>query len=282
MSDSAAPVGVFDSGVGGLSVLRALWELLPRERFYYVADSINCPYSDRSPAEIQALSLGIGEHLCEMGAKAIVVACNTASAGALPALRERLAPVPVIGMVPALKTAVGLSKSRAVGVLATSATLGGYLYRDVQERFASDANIIALACPGLVERIEAGKIDTPDTENLLRNCLAPVVEAAADVLVLGCTHYPFVIPLLRRILGPDVLFLEPSQAVARQTGRVLAEHGLAADGEAPLARGTVFGTTGDPSEFRRMLRLLLGVDGDVLQLGWDRGRLVNGITGAAG
>jgi glutamate racemase len=271
---SDGPIGVFDSGVGGLSVLRALWEHLPNERYYYVADSLHCPYADHSPEEIQALSLGIADHLCDMGAKAIVVACNTASAGALTALRAHHPRVPIVGMVPALKAAVGLSQRATVGVLATQATISGELYREVQERFASEVQVIAQACPGLVEQIEAGEIGSPATEALLKDCLAPIIEAQADVLVLGCTHYPFVIPMLRRILGPEVLFLEPSDAVARQTGRVLAANGLEARASAGLAPETVFATTGDPAAFERTLRRLLGIDRVAIRLRWEQGRLL--------
>ncbi len=271
---SMGPIGVFDSGVGGLSVLRALWKHLPNERFYYVADSLHCPYADHNLEEIQALSLGIAEHLIAMEAKAIVVACNTASASALAALRAHLVDTPIVGMVPALKSAVGLSRQRAVGVLATQATIDGDLYRQVHEQFASDVKVIAQACPGLVEQIEAGHTSSPDTEALLRGCLAPIIAARADVLVLGCTHYPFVMPMLRKILGPQVQLLEPSDAVARQTSRVLAAHGLMAAASADSVPDTVFATTGDPVAFQRTLFSLLGVDGVARGLCWQQGRLL--------
>lgn len=271
---STGPIGVFDSGVGGLSVLRALWQHLPNERFYYVADSLHCPYGYHSPEEIQTLSLGIADHLYEMGAKAIVVACNTASAGALTALRAHLVDIPVVGMVPALKAAAGLSRRATVGVLATQATIAGHLYREVHERFASDVRVIAQACPGLVEQIEAGQINSPDTEALLIECLAPIIAARADVLVLGCTHYPFVIPMLRRILGPEVLLLEPSDAVARQAGRVLVARGLEADPSSGSAVSTLYGTTGDPAAFQHALHRLLGIDGAAIGLTWKQGRLL--------
>lgn len=272
-------VGVFDSGVGGLSVLRALWERLPNEHFYYVADSANCPYSERSVSEIQALSLAIAEHLRGAGAKAIVVACNTASASALPALRERMrardgGDLPIVGMVPALKTAVGITRRGAVGVLATPATISGYLYQEVQKRYAAGVQVISQTCPGLVERIEAGDLDGPETEALLRACLAPMLAAKVDVLVLGCTHYPFVAPLLRRILGPEVELLEPSGAVAWQTQRVLTEAGLAAKTAGPQEHPTEFATTGNPEAFQRSLERLLGVRAPVVSLAWEQGRLL--------
>ncbi len=278
-SPSTEYIGVFDSGVGGLSVLRALWERLPDERFYYIADSHHCPYSERSTAEIQALSIAIAEHLREAGAKAIVVACNTASASALPALRDQVRArngkaLPIVGMVPALKTAVGITRQGAVGVLATQATISGYLYQEVQKRYAAGVQVISQACPGLVEQIEAGDLDGPETEALLRACLAPMMQAGADVLVLGCTHYPFVAPLLQRILGPGVTLLEPSGAVAWQTGRVLAENGLAAESGPPQEPRTVFATTGDPAVFQQSLERLLGVREPVVQLVWDGGRLL--------
>ncbi len=279
---SASPpgyIGVFDSGVGGLSVLRALWERLPQERFFYIADSFHCPYSARSTAEIQAISLGIGAYLVQQGAKAIVVACNTASASALPALREHLRTdqgekLPIVGMVPALKTAVGITQRGVVGVLATQPTISGYLYQDVQKRYASGIQVISQACTGLVEQIESGDLEGPQTEALLRRCLAPIQEAGADVLVLGCTHYPFVAPLLARILGPEVTLVEPSGAVAWQVQRVLREHGLAAQGPPPKEPRTVFATTGDPAAFERSLRQLLSVEAAVLPLVWEQGRLI--------
>lgn len=259
--------------------MRALWQHLPNERFYYVADSANCPYSARSVAEIQALSLAIAEHLRAGGAKAIVVACNTASASALPALRERMrarngGDLPIVGMVPALKTAVGITRQRAVGVLATPATISGYLYQEVQKRYAAGVRVISLPCPGLVERIEAGDLDGPETEALLRACLEPMQAAGVDVLVLGCTHYPFVAPPLRRILGPGVELLEPSGPVAWQTRRVLTEAGLAANNEPPAEPRTVFATTGDPAAFQRSLEQLLGVRAPVVPLAWEQGRLL--------
>ena len=222
MSGSAAPLGVFDSGVGGLSVVHAIMTELPNERLVYIADNANCPYGPRPPEEIFELSLGISHCLIQRGAKAIVVACNTASAAALSTLRNEL-DVPFIGMVPAVKPAILSTHSGVVGVLATPGTLHGRLYEEVVSQYGADVQVLANPCPGLVELIEAGELAGARTEALLRRCIDPLVEAGADRLVLGCTHYPFVIPTIERLYGGRLEVIEPSQAIARQVRRVLSE-----------------------------------------------------------
>ncbi|MHB1318780.1 MAG: glutamate racemase, partial [Anaerolineae bacterium] len=154
----AAPIGVYDSGIGGLSVLRALQARLPAESFYYVADSIHCPYGDRDATEIQGLALGVGRHLSDAGCKLIVVACNTISSTALTMMREALEGLPIVGMVPAVKPAIETTHTGVVGVLATQATVHGALYLDVLRRFAQNTRVISQPCPGLVELIEAGHL----------------------------------------------------------------------------------------------------------------------------
>jgi glutamate racemase len=261
-------IGVFDSGVGGLSVLRALVVALPDEDYIYVADSAHCPYGARSAEEIRTLSLGIGRYLADEGARLIVVACNTASAAALSALREDLAPMPIVGMVPAVKPAAARTQSGVVGVLATPATFGGALYADVVEHHAHGVRVLSQACHGLVERIEAGDLEGPETLALLRGYAEPLLAAGADTLVLGCTHYPFVIPALRRIVGEGVAILEPSEAIARQTARVLPS--------SPTGSGSgrrVYATTGSPSTMSAALERLLGVRGEVRALTWRDGGL---------
>jgi len=262
-------IGVFDSGIGGLSVLRALYAVLPDEDYVYIADSAHCPYGARPPEEILRLSLGIGRYLAEEGARVIVVACNTASAAALAGLREALAPLPIVGMVPAVKPAATRTRSGVVGVLATPATFGGSLYADVVEHHAHGVRVLSQTCHGLVERIEAGDLEGPETMALLRGYVEPLLAAGADTLVLGCTHYPFVIPALRRIVGEGVALVEPSEAIARQVARVLPER---RNGSGRAER--VYATTGAPAAMARALGRLLGEAGEVRALAWhDDGRL---------
>lgn len=267
-------IGVFDSGVGGLSILRALYRALPEQDYLYVADSAHCPYGARSAEEIRRLSLGIGRYLEAEGATVVVVACNTASAAGLASLREALAPLPVVGMVPAVKPAAAHTRSGVVGVLATPATFGGRLYADVVEHHAHGVRVLSQTCHGLVERIEAGDLEGPETMTLLRRYVQPLLEAGADTLVLGCTHYPFVIPALRRIVGEGVTLLEPSEAIARQVARVLP----ASTSSGRSAR-RIYATTGAPSALAEALGWLLGAEGewDVRALTWCDGLL--GETG---
>lgn len=213
-------LGIFDSGVGGLSVLRHLLKTLPNAPIVYIADTANVPYGPRPMAEVQAFSHAITRLLLDCGATEIVVACNTASAAALKSLREAHPNVPFVGMEPAVKPAAEHTHSGVVGVLATPATFQGELFASVVERFARDVRVIRHTCPGLVEQIEGGRLDTPDTEAMLRRWVEPMLAAGIDALVLGCTHYPFVVPLLERICGPDVRVIDPAPAVARQATRL--------------------------------------------------------------
>ncbi|MDI7278124.1 MAG: glutamate racemase [Anaerolineae bacterium] len=262
------PIGLFDSGVGGLTVLREVRRLLPEWDALYVADSANCPYGARPPEEIRSLSEGITRYLLARGACCIVVACNTASAAALHYLRGRFPGVGLVGMVPAVKPAAALTRSGTIGVLATPATLAGQLMAEVVERHASGVRVLTQACPGLVQQVEAGDLEGPVTEALLRRYLEPLLEGKADVIVLGCTHYPFLIPAIRRLVGPDVPVLDPSEAVARQVRRVL--EGLPATGSGRQA----FASTGQPEALRAAVRHLLGVDAAVQALSWQEGRLL--------
>jgi glutamate racemase len=226
VSDNTRPIGIFDSGIGGATVLRQLRSLLPAETLCYVADQAYCPYGQRLPAEIRARSRLIARWLIDAGAKAIVVACNTASAVALAPLREEFSQIPFIGMVPAVKPAALSTRSGVIGVLATPATIGGDLLREVVERWAPGVRVLAQACPGLVEQVERGELDAPLTRALLSSYIRPLLEAGADALVLGCTHYPFLIDAMRATAGPGVALLDPAPAVARQVQRVLAQAGL--------------------------------------------------------
>jgi len=254
---SAAPVGVFDSGVGGLSVLREIRRQLPQESLLFLADQRHVPYGSRSLEEVRAFSQAITHYLLEQGAKLIVVACNTASAAALYHLRAAFPGIPFVGMEPAVKPAAEQTQSGVVGVLATPATFQGELYASVIERFASGVAVLQDTCPGLVSQIEKGELDTPATRAILENALAPMLAQGIDRVVLGCTHYPFVIPLIQETVGPAVEVIDPAPAVARQVGRVLEARGLRTTESTP---GRVrYLTSGAPSQLEALLPRLLGL-----------------------
>ncbi len=247
----AGPIGIFDSGVGGTTVLREVHALLPDEPLLYLADQARCPYGLHSEETLRRFALDDTIWLLEQGAKLIVVACNTASAAALHWLRQRFPTVPFVGMVPALKPAAQATHSGVVGVLATPATMQGRLLREVMEQWAEGVTVIEQVAPGLVERIEAGALDDEATRALLWHYLAPMVEAGADTVVLGCTHYPYLAPLIRA-LAPSLDVVDAAPAVARQVARVLAQHALAHPEPArpaPLR----YATTGPLDPFRTLL-----------------------------
>jgi glutamate racemase len=258
-------VGLFDSGVGGLSVLRELAKLLPGADYVYVADSIHCPYGSRSDDDIRLLSRGIAAWLIDQGVDLVVVACNTASAAALCHLRQLYSAMPFVGMVPAIKPAALATRSGVVGVLATPVTYQGQLYHDVVDHLGRAVRLISRVCPGLVARIEEGDLDGPLTVALLRTCLEPMLAAGADTLVLGCTHYPFVIPAIRAIAGQGLQILEPSEAVAQQAVRVLGSKGECQGPEGQL----VLATTGPLEAFTAVASRLLGRSVAAQRLAWD-------------
>lgn len=223
---NSGPIGIFDSGVGGLSVLRAVRAQFPREDILYLADQLHVPYGQRPLAEVRQFSEAITRFLLEQGAKLIVVACNTASAAALHSLRETFPEVPFVGMEPAVKPAAESTETGVVGVLATPATFQGELYASVVERFANGVMLLQNTCVGLVEQIEAGSLDGKETAIILEEAIKPMLAARIDTIVLGCTHYPFVIPLIKEIAGPDVRVIDPAPAIARQVGRLLEKYDL--------------------------------------------------------
>ncbi len=255
---TTAPIGVFDSGVGGLSVWREIVRQWPAENTLYFADQAHIPYGLRPLDEVRRLTENITRFLLAQGAKVIVVACNTASGAALHALRETFPDVPFVGMEPAVKPAVEHTRTGVVGVIATPATFEGDLFAGLVARFGDGVDLHAQACPGLVEAVESGAFDTPETEALLRRYLTPLLEAGIDQLVLGCTHYPFLSATIQRIAGPDVALIDPAPAVARQVGRVLAERNLLAP---TVQQGChQFYTSGDPMQFSEMMRALIGAE----------------------
>ena len=221
----SCPIGIFDSGIGGLSVLKEIHQLLPNENLIYVGDSAHAPYGDRSAKYVRERSQAISDFLLDQGVKAIVVACNTATAEAATQLRETM-DVPVIGLEPAVKPAAQLSKSGIIGVLATQRTIDSERLLGLTERYAKDKKVLAQACPGLVEQVEACKLNHPDTEKLLKKYIEPLLEQGADALILGCTHYPFLLPAIRKIVGKDIKILETGKPVAEQLKRILMQNNL--------------------------------------------------------
>jgi len=225
------PIGVFDSGVGGLSVLRRIRTDLPSEHLHYVADSGHAPYGDKSAEFIASRSLAIAKFLVDAGAKALVVACNTATAAAISSLRGKF-DIPIVGVEPAVKPAVAATRSGVIGVLATSGTLESGKFAQLTARFGSAAKVIVQPCPGLVEQVERGELTSDKTRMLLATFVRPLVDQGADTLVLGCTHYPFLAPLLRQLVGEEIALIETSAAVSRQLARQLQARGWLADGDA--------------------------------------------------
>jgi glutamate racemase len=250
------PLGIFDSGIGGLSVWREIARQLPREDTIYFADQIHIPYGPRSLQEIRSFSEAITRFLLAQGCRLIVVACNAASAAALKHLRATFPDVPFVGMEPAVKPAAETTLTGVVGVLATPATFQGELFASVVERFANGVQLVKEVCPGLVQQVEAGRLNTPDTLQMLDRFLTPIREANADTIVLGCTHYPFVIEAIRG-LAPGVNVIDPAPAIARQVDRVLRERRwLCPEDRAGQHR---FITSGDLDLYQDILRLLVNV-----------------------
>jgi glutamate racemase len=250
-----ATVGVFDSGVGGLSVLREIRALLPRESLLYVADSGHVPYGEKSADFIRERSHRIAEFLLGQGAKALVLACNTATVAAVADLRERYPQLPIVGMEPAVKPAATATRSGVVGVLATTGTLKSAKFAALLDRFAGDVRVITQPCPGLVERIEAGDLMGPDTRQLLAGYVEPLLAEGCDTLILGCTHYPFLRPLLHQLVPDSVSLIDTGAAVARQLQRLLDARGLLAAGQAERCR---FWSSGDPAAMQEVLPILWG------------------------
>jgi glutamate racemase len=277
------PIGIFDSGIGGLTVLRAIHQLMPDEPLLYLADQEHVPYGPRQLSEVRAFSEAITRFLLEQGARLVVVACNTASAAALKHLRGVFPHVPFVGMEPAVKPAAERTQSGVVGVLATPATFQGQLYASVVERFGRGVRFLQATCPGLVGQIEAGELDTPETRRILEEALTPMLEQGIDTVVLGCTHYPLVIPLIQQISGPKVRVIDPAPAVARQVQRLLVASDLleleTSTQEVafphPLQLMQLY-TTGKPEMLRRLLPSLLGEIAPVEKLAWREGKLVEG------
>ena len=252
----SATIGVFDSGVGGLSVLHHIRQRLPHARLIYIADSAHVPYGDKSAAFIKQRSLSLTRFLIEQGAHAIVIACNTATAAAISTLRTHFT-LPVIGMEPAVKPAVAVTRSGVVGVLATIGTLESARFAALLERYAGEVEIVTQSCPGLVEQVERGDLSGPQTRELVKRYTAPLLTRGADTLILGCTHYPFLVALIREVVGANIILVDTGEAVARQLQRRL-------QAELPVqTRGDIsaqFFTSGDTVLAAHIMSVLWGED----------------------
>ncbi len=247
-------IGVFDSGVGGLSVLHHIRRALPDDRLIYVADSAHVPYGDKTPAYIEERSLALTRFLLAQGADAIVIACNTATAAAAATLRNNF-DIPIIAMEPAVKPAVAATHSGVVGVLATVGTLESARFAALLERYGGDVKIVTQGCPGLVEQIEQGDLDGAATRALVDRYTAPLLACGADTLILGCTHYPFLAPLIREVAGNNITLVDTGAAVARHLQRRIQAE-LPPRSHAPAS--TQFFTSGDTAQASRIMSLLWG------------------------
>ena len=221
MNSNNQPIGIFDSGIGGTSIWKAIHQLLPNEKTIYLADSKNAPYGQKSKQEIIALSMKNTDFLLEMNCKLIVVACNTATTNAIQELRAKY-DVPIIGIEPAIKPAVTHSKTQIIGILATKGTLNSELFNKTTEKY-QDTKIIEQVGHGLVQLIENGDIDSPEMTELLHSYLTPMIEANIDYLVLGCSHYPYLIPQIKKILPEHIQIIDSGEAVAKQTRNILRD-----------------------------------------------------------
>lgn len=248
-----ASIGIFDSGSGGLSVYRELVKLLPKERYIYFSDNAHCPYGEKTAEYIQERAHVITDILLGMGADIIVVACNTATAAAIACLRADYPEVPFIGMEPAVKPAALGTQSGVIGVLATAGTLKGSKYLHTRGQYEDNVRIVEHVGEGFVELVENGILDGPEAEKTVSKSLQPLLDQGADIIVLGCTHYPFLQPVVERLAGPGVRVIDPAPAVARQTLHVLQEKGIPT-GEGPYSIDLYH--SGEPESLQRIFQLV--------------------------
>ncbi|NYH09950.1 glutamate racemase [Pseudomonas moraviensis] len=255
-----APIAVFDSGVGGLSVLAEIRQLLPNESLLYLGDCGHIPYGEKTPEFIRQRCSVMAGFFREQGAKALVIACNTATVAGVADLRRDLPEWPIVGMEPAVKPAAAATRSGVVGVLATTGTLQSAKFAALLDRFATDVRVITQPCPGLVERIEIGDLHSAELRALLKHYVDPLLANGCDTIILGCTHYPFLKPMLKSMIPESISLIDTGAAVARQLQRLLAERDLLAEGPNRPVR---FWTSADPASLRKTLVLLGQADGDV-------------------
>lgn len=245
-------IGVFDSGVGGLTVLKALHEALPQAPLLYVADAAHAPYGEKSSAVIAKRSLAIADHLWRAGAQLLVVACNTATAHAVQTLRERWPGRAIVGIEPGIKPAAAASRNGRIGVLATPATVASARYQTLLQQHGMGVQVFSQPCPGLVDLIEEGELDSPALRTLVEQCCAPLRAAGVDTALMGCTHYPLIQPLLQQALGPHVRLLNIEQAVAKQAQRLWTH------APTPLPPTIRLESTGNTEVLGRLAKLALG------------------------
>lgn len=257
------PIGVFDSGVGGISVLKHIRAALPAEDLLYCADSRFAPYGNKSPEFIRERSIFLADFLIAKGAKALVIACNTATAAAVVSLRERYS-LPIIGMEPAVKPAAAATKTSVIGVLATVGTLKSAQFAALLDSYGQNVTVVTQACHGLVECIERGELATDKTRSLLESYLKPLLDARADTIVLGCTHYPFVLPLIEEIVGSEITLIDTGAAVARQLQKRLTEQNLLAKASEPAS--VAFWTNSEAADAAHVMSQLWGANADVAVL----------------
>lgn len=256
-----APIGLYDSGVGGLSVWQAVHQTLPAESLIYIADTAHVPYGEKSRHAIVARARILGDFFRQQGVKAIVVPCNTATAAAIGVLRTEHPDIPIIGIEPAVKPAAQLSHKQCIGVLATTGTLSSPRFRQLVEREAETCKVLLQPCPSWVMAVERGELNGPATRQLVAEKVLPLLEAGADVLVLGCTHFPFLLPALREVVGPDLPILETGQAVTCQLQRQLAHYQwLQTPASTPTTPNLRFLSSGDPERLRQIGSQLLGLN----------------------
>ena len=261
--NASAPIGVFDSGVGGLSILGEIRKDFPNEDLLYIADSAFVPYGEKSPQFVEARSVAITEFLLDRKAKAIVVACNTATGTAIAALRARFS-LPIVGIEPAVKPAVGKTASGVVAVLATHGTLASDKFARLLARYGNGVDILIEPCAGWAEQVETGELDGEKARALIAKHLLPLLERGADTVILGCTHYSFLGPLIREMAGPGVSVIDPNAAIAQELRRRLEAGGLLSPEPGP---GTErFWTSGEPAAVKPVISQLWNADVEVGRL----------------
>lgn len=260
------PIGVFDSGVGGISVLKHIHTLLPHEDLSYVADSKYAPYGSRTPAEITARCFEIADFLIAQNAKALVVACNTATAAAIDAMRAKY-DLPIIGMEPAVKPAAAATKNGIIGVLATVGTLKSAQFAALLETYGRNVEVVTQACVGLVECVERGELSNQSTLELIQQYCKPLLDEDADTIVLGCTHYPFVRPLIEQMVGAEVALIDTGVAVAKHLQKRLFELDLLAETkQVNQFSKVIFWTNSGANNTKQVISQLWGIEAKVLHL----------------
>lgn len=267
MKHRDAPIGVFDSGLGGLTVVRQIRALLPEESVLYVADQAHVPYGGRALTEVRRFALGISRALYVAGCKAIVMACNISSATALSTVQQEYPDIPVLGVIaPGACVATRRTRNRRIGVLATEGTVRSRAYRHALQACGPDLEVVEVACPAFVPLVESGALDTPETLQAAVQYLSPLCMADVDTVILGCTHYPFLLPVLQRV-APHLTFVDPAHATVEWLRQFLAQHRACAPRR---VRANLLVTTGDPEAFQRQVaRLFPGGDWQVASARWS-------------